>query len=595
MNASTAGRGGSAAGAAAALALLERVRRGIIGDGELMDGPFGPRRVTYADYTASGRSIDFIEDFIRDAVLPLYANTHTESSGTGLQTSRLREDARRIIRDAIGGTDDDLVIFCGSGATAAVNKLIGILELRIPAGLDERYHLAARIPAAQRPVVFAGPYEHHSNELPWRESIADVVVIGEDTDGHIDLADLDRQLGRFAGRPLRIGSFSAASNVTGILTDTSAVAELLHAHGALSFWDYAAAAPYVPIRVAASAPDIADHKDAIFLSPHKFPGGPQTPGVLVVRRGLVRNAVPTAPGGGTVTFVDPIGHRYLGDPVAREEGGTPAIVESIRAGLVFGLKQAIGTRLIQASEQRHLRRALDRWEKNLGIEILGSHRAARLPVISFRIRHGRQYLHHNFVVALLNDLFGIQARGGCSCAGPYGHRLLAIGPARSHALRDEVGHGCDGVKPGWTRVNFNYFITRAAAGYIIDAVELIAAGGYRLLPSYRFDPHTGLWRHAGGPPRPPLLLSEVCYRPDGEIAYPRRRAQAGEDTFPGYLNEARVVLASHPSHLDGGPTGLSPEFEALRWFPLPPACLQAWPASNCPGAGGHAPDGRASQ
>jgi len=242
-----------------------------------------------------------------------------------------------------------------------------------------------------------------------------------------------------------------------------------------------------------------------------------------------------------------------------------------------------------------LRRALDRWEKNLGIEILGSHRAARLPVISFRIRHGRQYLHHNFVVALLNDLFGIQARGGCSCAGPYGHRLLAIGPARSHALRDEVGHGCDGVKPGWTRVNFNYFITRAAAGYIIDAVELIAAGGYRLLPSYRFDPHTGLWRHAGGPPRPPLLLSEVCYRPDGEIAYPRRRAQAGEDTFPGYLNEARVVLASHPSHLDGGPTGLSPEFEALRWFPLPPACLQAWPASNCPGAGGHAPDGRASQ
>jgi selenocysteine lyase/cysteine desulfurase len=312
--------------------LVERIRRGIIGEGELMDGPFGPRRVTYADYTASGRSLDFIEDFIRDAVLPRYANTHTGSSGTGLATTRLREEARRIIRDAVGGTDGDLVIFCGSGATAAVNKLIGILELRIPAGLEARYGLAGRIGETKRPVVFVGPYEHHSNELPWRESIAEVVVIGEDGDGHIDLAGLKSQLDRYARRPLRIGSFSAASNVTGILTGTGAVARLLHARGALSFWDYAAAGPYLPIRVAESAPGAGDSKDAVFLSPHKFLGGPQTPGVLVVRRSLVRNTVPTAPGGGTVAFVDPIGHQYLADPVAREEGGTPAIVESIRAG-----------------------------------------------------------------------------------------------------------------------------------------------------------------------------------------------------------------------------------------------------------------------
>ena len=350
----------------------------------------------------------------------------------------------------------------------------------------------------------------------------------------------------------------------------------------------------MPIRVAASAPGAGDHKDAIFLSPHKFPGGPQTPGVLVVRRGLVTNTVPTVPGGGTVAFVDPIGHRYLDDPVAREEGGTPGIVESIRAGLVFGLKRAVGTDVIQASEERLWHRALDRWAGSPGIEILGSHRSRRLPVISFRIRHSRQYLHHNFVVALLNDVFGIQARGGCSCAGPYGHRLLEIGPARSHALRDEIGHGCEGVKPGWTRVNFNYFITRAACDYIIDAAELIATGGYRLLPEYRFDPHTGLWRHTSGPPRPPLLLSEVCYGPDGAMAYPRRRAQATEAAFPRYLEQARELMASRPQHIGTGPTGLSPEFEALRWFPLPPACLKPWPASDGPPEADHAPHGRAS-
>ena len=275
------------------------------------------------------------------------------------------------------------MIFCGSGATAAVNKLIGILELRIPAGLDERYSLAGRIPEAERPVVFVGPYEHHSNELPWRESIAEVVVIGEDADGHIDLADLESQLARYARLPLLIGSFSAASNVTGILTDTGAVAALLHAHGALSFWDYAAAGPYVPIRVAESRPGAGDHKDAVFLSPHKFPGGPHTPRP-VVRRDLVRNPVPTAPGGGTVMFVDPIGHRYLEDPVAREQGGTPAIVESIRAGLVFALKQAVGTDLIAAREQQPWPDVLHRWENSPGIEVLGSRTAARLSIISFR-------------------------------------------------------------------------------------------------------------------------------------------------------------------------------------------------------------------
>jgi len=552
--------------------LIARIRSGIIGEGEVLDGPYGLRRITYADYTASGRSLDFIEDVIREQVLPRYANTHTESSGTGLATGRLREDARQIIHDAVGGADEDLVIFAGSGATAAVNKLIGIMELRLPDGLARRYRLLDAIPPAQRPVVFVGPYEHHSNELPWRETIADVVEIGASADGHIDLADLSAQLARHADRP-RIGSFSAASNVTGILTDADAIASLLHSRGALSFWDYAAAAPYVPIRVRESAPGAGDHKDAVFLSPHKFIGGPQTPGVLVVRRELVRNRVPTMPGGGTVAFVDPVGHRYIDDPVAREEGGTPAIVESIRAGLVFALKEAVGAEAIKVSEERLWKRALERWSCHPQIEVLGSAQARRLSIVSLRIRKDDRYLHHNFVVALLNDLFGIQARGGCSCAGPYGHRLLAIDRARSVAFRNEIGHGCEGIKPGWIRINFNYFISDTVADYLIDAVALIGAYGYRLLPDYRFDPHTGLWRHRAGSAEPPLRLTDLRYAADGTLSAPGVPGRVGEDALAGYLREARDLLTGCPDRIDDGPTGLPDDFEALRWFVLPPVCL----------------------
>ncbi|CRK56570.1 Cysteine desulfurase [Alloactinosynnema sp. L-07] len=547
--------------------LLERIRRGLVGEGEILDGPYGPHRITYADYTASGRALDFVEDFVREHVLPRYANTHTESSGTGLHTGLLREQARDIIHASVGATADDIVIFCGSGATAAVNKLIGILELRVPGGMDERYRLSDHIPAADRPVVFVGPYEHHSNELPWRESVADVVVIDEDADGHIDLDQLERGLQEHADRPLRIGSFSAASNVTGILTDTDRLASILHRHGALSFWDYAAAGPYVPIRMAESAPGRGDHKDALFLSPHKFVGGPQTPGVLVVRRDLVANRVPTTPGGGTVAFVGPLGHRYLADRVAREEGGTPAIVESIRAGIVFALKDSVGTDLIQTKEERLWHNAVDRWSAHPGIQVLGDHRSARLSIVSFQIRAGELFLHHNFVVAVLNDLFGVQSRGGCSCAGPYGHRLLAIDPIRSHAYDDESARGCDGIKPGWVRLNFNYFISDAVRDYLVDAVTLLADHGTRLLPDYRFDAHTGLWRHHRSDEFMPHVPN--LRRPE----HAPTAAALGEDALVEHLDRARRILMAKADVAVDGPSGLAEDFESLRWFALPPGCV----------------------
>ena len=541
--------------------LIERIRQSVIGSRTPISTPFGEKPLIYADYTASGRSLGFIEDIIREQVLPFYANTHTETSFTGAQTTALREQARRIIRRAVNGSSDDQVIFCGAGATAAINKLIDILNLRLPDDLSRRYDLAAGIPPQDRPVVFIGPYEHHSNELPWRESIAELVVTPLDGQGQIDSRALEARLHAYADRPLKIGSFSAASNVTGVKSDVAGISALLKKHGALAFWDYAAAAPYVAIDMNGDTP-----LDAVFISPHKFIGGPGTPGLLVAKKSIMQNRVPAVVGGGTVKYVTPVDHRYIEDHERREEGGTPGIVESIRAGLVFRLQQEVGTREISRLEGEFVERALARFSACPGLTVLGERNAPRLSIVSLRFRHGERDLHYGFVVALLNDLFGIQMRGGCSCAGPYGHNLLGMDMAYSKAIETELDKGNMLFRPGWVRLNFNYFIDEDEFEYLVRAVELVATHGWRLLPYYHADTAAGVWRYQGQPRDLPVSLETLDFAADPQLG-------AGRITVTTDLADlcaaAEQELLQEDRAGTRGTLELSAEAERLRWFVLP--------------------------
>ena len=542
--------------------LITTIRNAVIGDRQLIDTSFGKKPLIYADYTASGRSLSFIEDYIRQQVLPFYANTHSETSYTGAQTTLLREQARDIIRAAVNASAEDQVIFCGPGATAAINKLIDILNIRLPADLTARHDLLQRIPQEQRPVVFIGPYEHHSNELPWRESIADVVVIPLCKNGLLDTQALASALQQYRHRSLKIGSFSAASNVTGIKTNIDDVSALLHSQQAYALWDYAAAAPYVGIDMNPS--DTGHHKDAVFISTHKFIGGPGTPGVLVVKKQLLSNTVPAVVGGGTVVYVTPQDHQYTANYERREEGGTPAIVESIRAGLVFKLQHDVGTDTIEALEHDFVEQALARWSNNDNIEILGNTDSDRLSIFSLRLKHRGKDLHYGFVVALLNDLFGIQARGGGSCAGPYGHALLNMDINYSKSLEAEIVKGHMILRPGWVRLNFNYFIDQETFDYLLQAIELVAQYGHRLLPYYQFDQASGTWRYQ----KQKMQLTSSLDNFDFSAPLAAHN-HADKVNLAPYLQAAKAQLKQPNPTAERYSLTLPESARALRWFVLP--------------------------
>ena len=499
----------------------QALRSEVIGIDTPLTTPFGRRLMVYCDYTASGQSLRFIERYLQ-RLRRGYANTHTEDDATGRTTSRLLAQAETLIKQAVNAGPQGRLIACGTGATGAIDRLQHLLGVALApatrARLEASVEGAFGAGAARRlrahlgksePVVFIGPYEHHSNELSWRQGLATVVPVGLDRDGGVDLEHLGGLLRdpALAGRPL-IGSFSAASNVTGMLSPVHEIAALLHRHGAIACFDFAASAPYVEIDM---NPTSEAWLDAVVFSPHKFLGGPGASGVLVFNERLYRHDLPpTLAGGGTVDYVNPDDQDFIHDIETREKAGTPGILQTLRAALAFEVKQAVGAGVITARERAFLERAFERWSEADGIEILGNRDPRRrIGIVSFNVRDPRGgHLHPKFVTALLSDLFGIQSRAGCSCAGPYGHRLLGVGRERSEQYRAWVARGYHGIKPGWCRIGFHYVMDAADVEYVIDAVRFIAAEGHRFLPGYRFDPFSGAWTHREARERGPRLSLE---------------------------------------------------------------------------------------
>ena len=562
---------------------LEEVRNAIIGQNFIFQTPYGKRLLTYADYTASGRSLKFIEQYLIK-IQREYANTHTEDDVTGRHMTEILHQAETIIKKAFNAEKNCRIIATGTGATGAISKFHEIIGIRLPPAtrnlvlsiLDNsseenvtdqnlRKKLELEINRL-KPVVFVGPYEHHSNDIMWREAIAEVVTIQLTPDGYIDLRDLESQVSdaKYKKR-LKIGSFSAASNVTGLKSPVYEIARIMHKYNGLACFDFAASAPYVKINM---NNDSDTFFDAIFISPHKFVGGPGSSGILVFNERVYNLELsPTSAGGGTVDFVSSSIVDYSKDIETRERAGTPGVLQIIKAALVIDLKDAIGIDNIESKESEYSTRALKRLSKHSKIKILGPiDPENRIPIVSFMIKHGNKDLHPKFVTKLLNDLFGIQSRAGCMCAGPYGNILLKIDEEQSQKFRKIGQQGKFGIRPGWCRVNFHYLFSEIEFKFICQAIEFIANYGYLFLREYSFNINSGVWTHLN------FKDSLLYNKPDIKSVLKTKLKNCFDEEFidrkvefTKYLNDARNLVKTFEDEIEYRQFD-DPEVEELRWF-----------------------------
>lgn len=465
---------------------FDQFRRNIVGIDHSFDSPFGRKKIVYADWTASGRLYGPIEKKMLETFGPYVGNTHSESSITGGLMTHAYHHAHAIIKKHVNANADDVLLFVGAGMTAAINKFQRLLGVKIP----EKYRSSITVPENDRPVVFVTHMEHHSNQTTWYETIADVCVLDPAKNGLVDANNLRDALKRYKDRSIKIGSFSACSNVTGISSPYYELAKIMHEHNGITIVDFAASAPYVNIDM--HPKNEIQRLDAIIFSPHKFLGGPGSPGVLIFNKQLYTLESPDQPGGGTVLWTNPWGeHKFSPDIEVREDGGTPGFLQAIKASLAVQLKERMGIENIAAREHELGKLMFNRMRAIPHLTILADNVEDRLCMFSFYFDN----IHYNLVVKILNDRFGIQARGGCSCAGTYGHYLLHVDQQHSKSITDKIDAGDLSEKPGWVRISLHPTTTNGEAIYITDALSQIENKINLWRDDYLYDPHTNEFRH----------------------------------------------------------------------------------------------------
>ncbi len=465
---------------------FEPFRKNVVGVDQTFKSPYGIKKIVYTDWVASGRLYGPIEDKIKNQFGPFVANTHTDTSVTGTTMTHAYHYAQDVIKRHCNANNDDILITAGSGMTTVINKLQRILGFKLP----EQLKKFIALPEEYKPVIFLTHMEHHSNQTSWFETIADTVVIEPTKNGLVNEAKLEEEIKKYKDRKLKIGSFSACSNVTGLRSPYYKLAKIMHQNGGYCFVDFAASAPYDEINMHPEDPE--ERLDAIFFSPHKFLGGPGTSGVLIFNKVLYNRNVPDHPGGGTVEWTNPWGeHRYINSIEAREDGGTPGFLQTIRTALCLNLKDDMGVKNIQKREDELLSIALKRFREIPKVHLLANNINERLGIISFYV----EGIHFNLMVKLLNDLFGIQMRGGCSCAGTYGHYLLHIDPSRSKKITDMIDNHDFSEKPGWVRFSIHPTMTEDELNFVMDGIKDIIANVDKYLKDYKYNRDNNEYYH----------------------------------------------------------------------------------------------------